>query len=236
MKKILLNLLLILLLAFLVSACDGGTGVDPSGNLSPEDAAMDEPVPDGEGDLTLGAEYQFSMSAEVNGLIDEMAYDQLKSEWRGEFSVDSDGLIRGDGMVTFDAFVFAVNEELCGYAWTEKGQVVFVNFWATWCAPCREEMPSMQKLYEILPKDKFKMLAILNNDDPALADGFAAKLGLTMPILNDQANTVGPKYGLIGVPETFIINKKGMLVRKFLGPARWDDKRYIDMLQMFIDQ
>ena len=126
MKKNLLNLLLILLLAFLVSACDSGAGVDPSGNPSPEEAVMEEPAPDEEGDPTLDAEYQFSMSAEVNGLIGEMAYDQLKSEWRGEFSVDSDGSIRGDGMVTFDAFVFAVNEDLCGYAWTEKGQVVFV--------------------------------------------------------------------------------------------------------------
>ncbi len=80
------------------------------------------------------------------------------------------------------------------------------------------------------------MLAILNNDEPVLADSFAAKLGLTMPILDDQANMVGPKYGLTGVPETFIINKEGMVVRKFLGPARWDDTRYIKMLQMFIDK
>jgi peroxiredoxin len=126
-----------------------------------------------------------------------------------------------------------------GKTWTLselKGQVVFVNFWATWCPPCREEMPSMQKLYEILPKDKFKMLAILNSDEPDLADSFAAKLGITMPILDDQANVVGPRYGLTGVPETYIVNKKGMLVRKFIGPARWDDSRYIKMLQMFIDQ
>lgn len=94
----------------------------------------------------------------------------------------------------------------------------------------------MQKLYEILPKDKFKMLAILNSDEPDLADSFAAKLGITMPILDDQANVVGPRYGLTGVPETYIVNKKGMLVRKFIGPARWDDSRYIKMLQMFIDQ
>jgi len=126
-----------------------------------------------------------------------------------------------------------------GKTWTLselRGQVVFINFWATWCSPCREEMPSLQKLYEIMPKDTFKMLAILNNDEPALADSFAAKLGLTMPILDDQANIIGPKYGLTGVPETFIVNKEGMIVRKFLGPARWDDTRYIKMLQMFIDQ
>ena len=94
----------------------------------------------------------------------------------------------------------------------------------------------MQELYDKLPKDKFKMLAILNNDDPALADSFAAKLGLTIPILDDQANTVGAQYGLTGVPETFIINKKGMVVRKYLGPAQWTATRYIEMLKQFIDQ
>ena len=126
-----------------------------------------------------------------------------------------------------------------GKTWTLsdlKGQVVFINFWATWCPPCREEMPSMQRLYDKMPKDEFKMLAILNNDDPALADSFAAKLGLTMPIVDDQANIVGPKYGLTGVPETFVINKKGKIVRKFTGPRDWDDKRFVDMLQIFLDK
>ncbi len=126
-----------------------------------------------------------------------------------------------------------------GKTWTLselKGQVVFVNFWATWCAPCREEMPAMQELHEELPKDRFKMLAILNKDEPALADSFAAKLGLSMPILDDQANTVGVKYGLTGVPETFIINKEGIVVRKFIGPAQWNSPRYIQMLKQFMDQ
>lgn len=94
----------------------------------------------------------------------------------------------------------------------------------------------MQELHEQLPKDTFKMLAILNKDDPVLADSFAAKLGLTMPILDDQANTVGVQYGLTGLPETFIINKKGIIVRKFIGPAQWNAPRYIQMLKQFIDQ
>jgi peroxiredoxin len=117
-----------------------------------------------------------------------------------------------------------------------KGQVVFVNFWATWCAPCREEMPSMQRLYEKMPKDTFKMLAIFNSDDPALVNSFATKLDLTMPILDDQANTVGVKYGLTGIPETFIINKNGIIVRKYLGTAQWNAPRFTKMLKKFIDQ
>jgi len=129
--------------------------------------------------------------------------------------------------------------DLQGKKWTLselKGQVVFVNFWATWCPPCREEMPSMQKLYNMLPKEKFKMLAILSGDDPALADSFAKKLDLTMPILNDQDNTVGAAYRLTGVPETFIIDKQGILREKFIGSAQWNAPVHVQMLMKYIDQ
>ncbi len=117
-----------------------------------------------------------------------------------------------------------------------RGQVVFINFWATWCPPCREEMPSMQKLYTMLPKDKFKMLAILNNDDPDLAKKFITKLGISMPILNDQINKVGPKYGLTGLPETFIVDKKGVLREKFIGPYKWDSPGVVQMMMKYINQ
>lgn len=126
-----------------------------------------------------------------------------------------------------------------GKTWTLselKGQVVFVNFWATWCPPCREEMPSMQRLYTMLPKDKFKMLAILNSDDPAMADTFLRKFNITIPVLNDQKNKVGPKYGLTGLPETFIIDKTGVLREKFIGPAPWDSLEIIQMLMKYINQ
>ncbi len=126
-----------------------------------------------------------------------------------------------------------------GKTWTLselKGQVVFVNFWATWCPPCVEEMPSMQKLYTMLPKDKFKMLAILNKDDPKLADKFAAKHGITMPILNDQENVAGAEYGLTGLPETYIVDKQGILREKTIGPAKWDSAANIQLLKKYIDQ
>jgi peroxiredoxin len=126
-----------------------------------------------------------------------------------------------------------------GKIWTLselKGQVVFVNFWATWCPPCREEMPSMQRLYTMLPKDKFKMLAILNSDDPQMADFFTKKLNITMPVLDDQKNNIGPKYGLTGLPETFIIDKEGVLREKFIGPARWDSPKIVQMLMKYINK
>ena len=91
-----------------------------------------------------------------------------------------------------------------------------INVRATWCPPYREEMRSMQQLYTTQPRDKFKMLAILNKDEPALADTFAAKLGLTMPILYDQENTAGKDSCLTVLPESYIVDKKGILRKKYI--------------------
>jgi thiol-disulfide isomerase/thioredoxin len=117
-----------------------------------------------------------------------------------------------------------------------KGKVVFVNFWATWCPPCREEMPSMQRLYTMLPKDKFEMIALYNKDNPELVKNFIAKLNITLPILDDQQNIIGQSYGLTGLPETFIVDKQGMIREKYIGPAQWDSPEYIDMLTKYINE
>jgi len=130
-------------------------------------------------------------------------------------------------------------QDLNGRSWNlseMKGQVVFVNFWATWCPPCREEMPSMQRLADSLPKDAFKMLAILNRDTPANAELFVKKLGMTIPVLNDMGNNIGPLYGLTGLPETYIIDKQGVLREKFIGPAQWDSPRFVQMMMHYINE
>jgi peroxiredoxin len=117
-----------------------------------------------------------------------------------------------------------------------KGKVVFVNFWATWCAPCREEMPSMQRLYTKLPKDKFEMIALFNNDKKPAVINFVSQLALTMPILSDEYNFVGTKYSLTGVPETFIVDKQGIIREKFIGPAEWDSPENVQMLTKYINE
>jgi peroxiredoxin len=126
-----------------------------------------------------------------------------------------------------------------GKTWTLselKGQVIFVNFWATWCPPCVQEMPSMQNLHTTLPKDQFKMLAVLNNDDPANARAFAEKFGITFPILDDPENLIGPQYGLTGLPETFIIDKQGIIRETLQGPAEWDSPDAVQMLLQYINR
>ncbi|MBU1343702.1 MAG: redoxin domain-containing protein [Proteobacteria bacterium] len=117
-----------------------------------------------------------------------------------------------------------------------RGQVVFINFWATWCPPCLKELPSMQNLYTRIPKDKFKILAVLNKDKPALADFVANQKGLTFTILDDEQNVVGSKYFLTGLPETFIIDKQGIIREKVIGAAQWDSPNAVQMIMNYINQ
>ena len=129
--------------------------------------------------------------------------------------------------------------DLKGKTWTLselKGQVVFINFWATWCPPCREEMPAMQQLLDLLPKDKFKMLAILNKDSTSNAELFVQKNKLSMPILNDMANNIGPMYGLTGLPETFIVDKQGIVREKYIGPAQWFSPEIVQRMFKYINE
>ncbi|MHC4560672.1 MAG: TlpA family protein disulfide reductase [Planctomycetota bacterium] len=117
-----------------------------------------------------------------------------------------------------------------------KGQVVFVNFWSPWCVPCIKEMPSMQRLYSSMPANEFKMLAILIDDTPAVADRLVAKQKYTFPILMDPENKTSKAYGLTGVPETYIIDKQGVLREKFLGAVQWDSPRVRQMLTKYTAQ
>jgi peroxiredoxin len=129
--------------------------------------------------------------------------------------------------------------DLAGKTWVLselKGQVVFINFWATWCPPCMKELPSMQKLYKTLPGDKFKMLAVLNNDKPAVANFVANQNGFTMPILDDSQQLTGSKYAITGLPETFIVDKQGIIREKVIGPAQWDSPDSVQMILNLINQ
>ena len=126
-----------------------------------------------------------------------------------------------------------------GKIWTLSeltGQVVFINFWATWCPPCLKELPSMQKLYTTLPKDSFKMLAILNKDKMTLADFVTNQKGITIPILDDSKNGVGSKYYLTGLPETFIVDKQGIIRKKVIGGVQWDTPGSVQMIMKYINQ
>jgi cytochrome c biogenesis protein CcmG/thiol:disulfide interchange protein DsbE len=103
-----------------------------------------------------------------------------------------------------------------------KGKVVFLNIWATWCPPCREEMPSMERLYQALKGEDFEILVV--SIDAAGAEAvapFMKKYRLSFPALLDPEGTMKNLYGVTGVPESFIINKEGIIEKIVIGPMDW---------------
>lgn len=113
-----------------------------------------------------------------------------------------------------------------------RGKVVFLNIWATWCGPCREEMPSMEKLYQALKDYDFEILAVsIDSQGADVVAPFAKKFNLTFPILLDRDGVTGRIYGTTGVPETFIIDKRGVIVSKVIGYRDWSDPAVIGALK-----
>ncbi|MGQ0810130.1 MAG: redoxin domain-containing protein [Nitrospiraceae bacterium] len=104
-----------------------------------------------------------------------------------------------------------------------RGKVVFLNFWATWCKPCREEMPSMEILYKNFEKDGLVILAVSIDRVTTKKDipPFVKNLNLTFPVLVDSWGQTDKRYKLMGVPETYIIDQQGVLREKVIGPRDW---------------
>jgi len=104
-----------------------------------------------------------------------------------------------------------------------RGRVVVVNFWATWCPPCVEEMPSLERLHRALGGEGLIVLGVSADEDGAALEAFVARSGLTFPILRDPGGR-GPAaaWRTTGYPETFVLDGAGRIVRKIVGPTRWD--------------
>src|SRR5262245_45885812 len=103
-----------------------------------------------------------------------------------------------------------------------RGKVVFVNVWATWCPPCVEEMPTIQQLYERLHGRGLEVLAVsLDALGMQVVGPFMQNYRLTFPILLDTKSVVQRLYHTTGVPESFVVDKRGVLVDKVVGPRDW---------------
>jgi peroxiredoxin len=103
-----------------------------------------------------------------------------------------------------------------------RGKVVFVNFWATWCPPCKEEMPAMERLYRQHRDGAFAMVAVSVDADPAVVPPYVQASGLTFPIGLDPKTQVANSYGVRALPASFIIDRQGHMAALALGPRRWD--------------
>jgi len=106
-----------------------------------------------------------------------------------------------------------------------RGTVVFLNFWATWCPPCKEEMPSMERLYRRFKDRGFTILAIsIDAGDPGKVAAFVKALDLTFPIGLDPRTEVANRYGIRGLPGSFLIDRSGEIAAIAIGPRDWDSR------------
>jgi peroxiredoxin len=102
-----------------------------------------------------------------------------------------------------------------------RGKLVFLNFWASWCVPCREEMPAMERLYKEFKDKNFVVLAVSVKDRRQDAIDFVKELKLTYPIALDPEGQAGLLYGAWGLPTTYLIGPKGEGLARAWGPAEW---------------
>ena len=116
-----------------------------------------------------------------------------------------------------------------------KGKVVFINVWTTWCPPCIEEMPTIQRLHEQLNPKGLVVLAI-NMDalGKQTVEPFLAKRNLTFPILLDPESQTERLYRTAGIPESFIVDKAGRLVEKIVGPRDWAHPEIIALFERLL--
>ena len=103
-----------------------------------------------------------------------------------------------------------------------RGRVVLVNFWATWCPPCVQEMPSLERLHRALGGEGLSVLGVSVDEDEAAVREFVSRHGMTFPILRDPGGRTAASYRTTGYPETFVIGPDGTILRILVGPAEWD--------------
>jgi cytochrome c biogenesis protein CcmG/thiol:disulfide interchange protein DsbE len=112
-----------------------------------------------------------------------------------------------------------------------RGKVVLLNVWATWCPPCRVEMPSMERLHRKFAGTDFRIVAVSVDGDAFHPEGsqappgimaFVNDMGLTFDILHDPSGAIRTSYQTTGVPESFLIDRDGFIVKKVIGAAEWD--------------
>ena len=114
----------------------------------------------------------------------------------------------------------------------QLGRVVVVNFWATWCPPCVAEMPGLEKLGQALEGKPFALLAVNTvTDDAAVTEFFSKHGSTTLTVLRDPGARMAKRWGTAKFPETYVLNKRGRLVAKIIGPRDWSSPKITALLE-----
>ena len=116
-----------------------------------------------------------------------------------------------------------------------RGKVVLLNLWATWCPPCRDEMPSLERLYTRLRGRDFEVLAVSQDEDgQRVVEPMVRDMQLSFPVLIDPDRQVGERYGVWGYPESFVIDRNGYVAERVIGPREWDTATQISAFEALL--
>ena len=117
------------------------------------------------------------------------------------------------------------------------GKVTLVNIWATWCVPCRAEMPSMEELYTAVAPRGFAIAAVsIDESPPEDVTAFARELNLTFDILQDRSTRIQQAYQTTGVPESFLLNREGVVVRRVIGAHDWNSPANRALVERLLEE
>ena len=115
-----------------------------------------------------------------------------------------------------------------------RGRVILLNFWATWCKPCEDEMPAMDRLYRSLATEGFELLAVSVDEETEPVEIFRQRLGVSFPILMDPTQEISRLYQTTGFPESLLIDGDGMIVERYIGPRDWDHSTYAKRIRKLL--
>ncbi len=144
------------------------------------------------------------------------------------------------GIRTFRAPIESVNFELekidgTGASLADyRGDFILLNFWATWCPPCREEMPSMQRVHELMDGRPFRIIAINLQEDDSTVLSFVNEFGYDFPVLLDRSGAVALDYSVRGIPTSYFIAPDGTMLGMLVGTRYWDEPEVLGALERIV--
>jgi peroxiredoxin len=118
-----------------------------------------------------------------------------------------------------------------------RGKVVLVNIWATWCGPCKREIPSLDRLYQMRKDEGFEIVAVSVDRTPSSkVASFVAEHQMSFPVLHDVRGEVGNKYWARAIPSSFVLDREGVIRWKVAGAIKWDDPGVVRRVDQLLAQ
>jgi thiol-disulfide isomerase/thioredoxin len=114
---------------------------------------------------------------------------------------------------------------------SSKGNITLLNFWATWCPPCKQEIPTIQKLHDTMKGQKFEIMAVDLGESAPTVKGFLDENKISYPVYLDPKNSLASLYASRGIPTTYILDKSGKFIAGIIGTFDYSNPQFVSMMK-----